>query len=304
MKEGYNYEEWEDEIKETVVGRNKRKVNKIDILLIGLIAILFLVGAGFMVYPDVASYLAGRSHAGLIDQYERDVADLNQAEIDDHFTRAQAYNSSLIGGRISDPFVPGSGVVMPGDYDEILNIHHMMATLTIPAIDVHLPIFHGTSEEVLMRGVGHIPSTPFPIGQLGKHVVLTGHTGLPTSRLFTDLELLSLGDLFFIDVLDARLAYEIDQISIVLPHEVGALVNTPDEDFITLVTCTPYAINSHRLLVRGARITIEEAEEVHIEVLVHTLNWRIITVGITAALFIFSWLVVFVKKRLKRRKRK
>ena len=256
----------------------KKKRRKSDIILVAMIILLFMIGAGFMVYPDVASFLASRSHAGLVEQYRQEVADLPDVTILAHFERARAYNDSLMGSTIEDPFVPGSGFVVPEDYYEILNIHQTMGIITVPAIDVNIPIFHGTGEEVLMRGVGHIPVTPFPVGQIGKHAVLTGHSGIPTSRLFTDLELLEVGDLFIITILNERMAYEIDQINVVLPDEINDLRNVADQDLVTLVTCTPYAINSHRLLVRGSRIPYEPELEADIEVLVNPLNWRILFV--------------------------
>lgn len=274
-----------------------RRRRKSDLVLILAIVILFLLGAGLMVYPDVASWLASRSQAGLVGQYQSTVDELPDETILEHFERARAYNSSLIGGQIEDPFVLGSGRVIPSDYDEILNIHGAMGVLDIPAIDVHIPIFHGTGEEVLMRGVGHIPDTPFPIGQMGKHAVLTGHTGIPSSRLFTDLELLEIGNVFTITILDEWMMYQIDQVNVVLPHEISELRNIPDEDLVTLVTCTPYGINSHRLLVRGHRIPYDEYLEAEVEVLITYLNWRIMLVVGISVMFLLGWLIYGLKNR-------
>jgi len=272
-----------------------------DILLILVVILLFLLGAGLMVYPDVASFLASRSHAGLIAQYHHIMEEIPNAEIQAHLERAQDYNYSLTGGVIEDPFIPGSGSVIPSDYYDILNLHHAMGVIEIPAIDVHIPIFHGTGYDVLMRGVGHIPQTPFPIGQMGKHAALTGHTGIPSSRLFTDLELLEVGNVFIITVLNERMAYRVDQIKIVLPHEINDLHNVPGEDLVTLVTCTPYAINSHRLLVRGHRIPYEEVRSEDIEVIVSPLNWRILLIAGTSAFFLLGWFVYAIKNRKRKR---
>jgi len=282
----------------TIKASKKRRT---DILLILAIIVLFLIGAGLMVYPDVASWLASRSHAGLVAQYHHLIEDMPNEEILTHFERAQAYNNSLIGGVIEDPFVAGSGRVIPRDYYEILNVHGAMGVVEIPVIDVHIPIFHGTGYDVLMRGVGHIPQTPFPIGQTGKHAVLTGHTGIPSSRLFTDLELLEIGNIFIITVLNERMAYQVDQINVVLPHEISDLHNIPDQDLVTLVTCTPYAINSHRLLVRGHRVPYEEDMEEEVEVLVSSLNWRILLIAGISSLFSLAWLIYAIKNRKRKR---
>ena len=130
-----------------------------------------------------------------------------------------------------------------------------MGYIDIPTIDAHLPIYHGTDEEVLAKGVGHVPDTAFPIGGIGNHSVLTGHTGLPSAKIFTDLTELAEGDLFYIHILNETLVYEVDQIQVVLPSQLDNLLPVADRDYCTLVTCTPYGINSHRLLVRGQRTT-------------------------------------------------
>ena len=265
---------------------------------------MFIIGAGVMVYPDVASWLASRSHAGLVEQYQHEIADIPDEEVLVHFERARKYNKSLIGGEIEDPFVPGSGFVIPDDYYEILNLRGVMGVIEIPKIDVSIPVFHGTGEEVLMRGVGHIPVTPFPIGQIDKHAVLTGHTGIPTSRLFTDLELVEIGDIFIVSVLNERMAYQVDDINIVLPNEVNSLRNVLGQDLVTLVTCTPYAINTHRLLVRGHRIPYVEDMEEEMEVIITSLNWRIILIAVISSLFILGWLVYGIKNRKSKRGRR
>lgn len=272
---------------------NKRK----DGIWFFSIAFLLLIGAGLMLYPDISHWLASKSHAGLIEQYQHTVDRLPNEEMIAHFEKARAYNDSLVGTTIEDPFVPGSGSVIPKNYYEILNIQRTMGVIDIPAIDVRIPIFHGTDYDVLMRGVGHISNTPFPIGQMGKHAVLTGHTGIPSSRLFTDLELLEIGDVFFVTVLNKRMAYQVDQLTVVLPHEIDSLRNIPSKDLVTLVTCTPYAINSHRLLVRGCRIPYEVGMEEEVEILVSSLNWRIVFVSAVLTTLLLGWIVVITKNR-------
>lgn len=280
---------------------SKKKKRKSDIVLTLMVILMFIIGAGVMVYPDVASWLASRSHAGLVEQYQREVDDLPDEKIIEHFERARGYNESLIGGTIEDPFVPGSGFVVPSDYYEILNIRDTMGVIEIPTIDVNIPIYHGTGEDVLMRGIGHIPATPFPVGQIGKHAVLTGHTGIPNSRLFTDLELLEIGDIFIVSVLNERMAYEVDEINVVLPNEISSLRNVLGQDLVTLVTCTPYAINSHRLLVRGHRVPYMANMEEDVEMVVSYLNWRILLIIGVSSLFILGWLIHAIKNRKKKR---
>ena len=282
----------------------KRKKRKGDGILVSLIILLFIIGAGLMVYPDVASFQASRSQAGIIEQYQREVENLPDEALLYHFERAKAYNESLSGRNIEDPFVPGSGAVIPADYYEILSISQTMASIEIPIIDARLPIFHGTGEDVLMRGVGHIPNTPFPIGQLGKHAVLTGHTAIPTARLFTDLERLEIDDIFIITVLNERMMYQVDQITVVLPHEISDLRSIPDEDLVTLVTCTPYAINSHRLLVRGTRIPYREDIEVEVELLPYARNWRVLLVAGISGLFFIGWVTYLIQSSRKRKTKK
>lgn len=283
----------------------RRKKRSVDIFLTLGILLLFLTGIIIMFYPDIANWFAGRSHAGLIDQYQRTIDELPDEIIDLHFERARRYNNSLVGGLIDDPFIAGSGLVVPTDYYEILNINNTMGIIEIPAINVRVPIFHGVSDEVLMRGVGHISQTPFPIGQIGKHAVLTGHTGIPSSRLFTDLELLAIGDIFTISILNEHFVYQVDQKTVVLPHEISELRNIAGEDLVTLVTCTPYAINSHRLLVRGVRIHDEqEIENVVIETIItqSVKNWRVLFITGIAVLLILYWIFLLLMRIVKRRK--
>ena len=157
--------------------------------------------------------------------------------------------------------MPGSGYALPDNYLEVLNTDGIMGRLTIPKIGVDLPIYHGSSEESLQKGVGHIESTSLPIGGEYRHAVLTGHRGLPNAELFTRLDELTVGDTFYIHVLDRTLAYQVDQITTVEPDEMETLRAVPGEDYVTLVTCTPYGVNTHRLLVRGTRVPYTPGEE-------------------------------------------
>ena len=248
---------------------------------------MLLGGVGILLYPDIASWHNGRIQEAQVRVLNERVTGLSQEEIDEHFRRAREYNNLLTGIAITDPFVVGSGAVLPApDYLEILYVDGLMGQIEIPAIDVLLPIFHTTTSEVLDRGVGHIEGTSFPVGGIGSHAVLTGHSGLPHARMFTDLEEIGIGDVFFVRVLDYTLAYEINDINVVLPHEIETLVVSKEDDFVTLITCTPYGINSHRLLLRGSRIPYDPEMIEEIEyVLAGAINWRLIIIAGFAGLF-------------------
>lgn len=178
------------------------------------------------------------------------------------FLEAQSYNEDLKRSmvQLTDPFQSKQVREENIDYKKILNINDsgIMGYLRIPCIGVELPIYHGTSEEVLEHGIGHLPASSVPIGGKGTHSVLTGHTGLSSARLFTDLTQMKKGNLFFIKVLDRELVYRVDQITVVKPEDTRRLQIIKDEDHVTLVTCTPYGVNDHRLLVRGVRTKYDQ----------------------------------------------
>jgi sortase A len=220
-----------------------------------LIALLLLAGIGLISYPTVASYLSARHATRLTQSYAKKVEGLDPELVARNLQAAQTYNDALAGDPVHDPFIPGSGIVRDQNYARILDMGDgVMASISIPEIGVDLPIYHGTSDEVLRRGIGHMEGTSFPIGGKRTHAVLTGHTGLSNARMFTDLISLKKGDTFFIHALGKTLAYKIDQIEVVKPNRTESLRLVPDRDLVTLVTCTPYGINSHRLFVRGTRV--------------------------------------------------
>ena len=216
--------------------------------------VLFLAGAAVFAYPLISSWLAQKNQARVVQTYQAAVEAEDEAALAEQWALAEEYNENLAGDPVHDPFVPGSGYALPENYEQVLNVDGVMGRITIPKIGVDLPIYHGTGEEVLQKGVGHIESTSLPIGGEYRHAVLTGHRGLPSAELFTRLDELAVGDEFYIHVLDKTLAYQVDQIATVEPDELEQLVAVPGEDYVTLVTCTPYGINTHRLLVRGVRV--------------------------------------------------
>lgn len=229
-----------------------------------MVSVLILAGAALFLYPAVSSYLAELNQVQVIESYDQILEELDERDYSAYREKAVEYNESLLGEPVKDPFLEGSGMALPENYMEVLNMddNGVMGTVEIPKISVSLPIYHGTEEEVLEKGAGHIRQTALPIGGAGNHAVLTGHTGLPHAKLFDNLSTLKLGDQFYIHILDEILAYQVDAINVVLPNEVELLDPIPGEDHITLITCTPYGVNSHRLLVRGMRVDyIEEVKQ-------------------------------------------
>ncbi len=223
---------------------------------------LFLGGAAVFCYPAISNYLNQKNQTRVVQHYEQTVTAQDDALLAEEWAKAEEYNENLAGDPVHDPFVPGSGYALPDNYLDVLNIDGVMGRITIPKIGVDLPIYHGTDAETLEKGVGHIESTSLPIGGEYRHAVLTGHRGLPSAELFTRLDELEPGDQFYLHVLDATLAYQVDQILTVEPQELETLVAEPGQDYVTLVTCTPYGINTHRMLVRGTRIPyVPEAEQ-------------------------------------------
>lgn len=244
---------------------NKKRIGP-RVSTLGLI-LLFLLGAGIAAYPTISDFVARYNSIEAIEKYRAYTTNLSDEELEAEWQKARIYNDNLAGDPVRDPFVPESGMALPENYQDVLNVagDGVMGYLEIPRINVALLIYHGTSDEVLETAAGHIEQTSLPIGGANSHPVLTAHTGLPSARLFTDLTELEEGDHFYIYVLDQKLTYEVDQIEVILPEEVEKLHMVPGEDYVTLLTCTPYGVNSHRLLVRGVRIPNEDEEVAKVE---------------------------------------
>ena len=220
------------------------------------LVLILLCGIGVLSYPFISNILQDRKQDQILTEYNEEMEKLSDAEIEEAKEKAKQYNDSLSNTVvISDPFDPDAADDMSADYMSALNLEKngIMAYIEIPRIDVYEPVYHGTSEEVLAKGVGHLEGTSLPIGGESTHTVLSGHTGLPEAEIFTKLESVKEGDIFLIHVLNETLAYKVDQIKVVEPSETDDLKIVPGYDYATLVTCTPYGINSHRLLVRGIR---------------------------------------------------
>jgi len=234
---------------------------KIPIILIFL---LFAVGVIILLYPLISEWHNSRAQTTVIENYNHAAAGLSETEYENLREAAREYNEGLLGSVVlTDPFDASAAKMASEEYESLLNISgdSVMGTIRIPKINVTLPIYHGTANETLEKGAGHLENTSLPIGGTGTHAVLSAHSGLPTAALFTDLEKLAEGDLFFLDVLDETLAYRVDQVKVVEPEDTSDLLIDTNADYVTLVTCTPYGINSHRLLVRGVRTEYEETLE-------------------------------------------
>lgn len=235
--------------------------------ILTILAILvFLAGISFLAYPAVSNLLYEKEQEELMEHYDRIVGEnLTTDEQTAELQECREYNRGLLQGGVllTDPFDMSQLDPSAMPYAGLLNVDQEggMAYLRIPAIDVELMIYHGTEEEVLQKGVGHLQGSSLPVGGTGTHCVLSAHTGLNDKKLFTDLDQLENGDVFYIHVLGEILAYQVDQIRVVLPEETEDLKINTQEDYVTLVTCTPYGINTHRLLVRGTRVPYEEERE-------------------------------------------
>jgi len=221
-----------------------------------LLIFFFLVGLSLMLYPTLSNWWNSLHASGVIINYEAAQERLTDADYEALFAAAETYNQDI--AQIDFPLMYYDQI--PG-YEQLLNLDSsgVMGYITIPKIHIKLPILHGTSEGVLQKAVGHLQGSSLPTGGAGNHCVLSAHRGLPSAKLFTDLDQLKEGDRFTLSILNRELVYEIDQILIVEPQEVEALYPVEGEDYCTLVTCTPYGVNSHRLLVRGKRIQTEAA---------------------------------------------
>lgn len=219
--------------------------------------LVILLGIGILVYPSLSEYLSELNGSRATASYDDSVLQLEQARLDQLLAQAQEYNRQLAGTSTGKaPLSDDEGdPVTPESYWDLLNVDSagMMGYIEIPRLNTTIPIYHGTSEAVLQVGVGHLQNTSLPVGGESTHAALSGHRGLPTRSLFTDLDQMEVGDRFYIKVLNETLCYTVDQILTVLPHEMDALAIEEGKDYVTLITCTPYGINSHRLLVRGVR---------------------------------------------------
>ena len=220
-----------------------------------LLILIFLAGLSLLLYPPISNYVNSMNSTRLVADYVENVSQMEGVRRQEILEEAYAYNKELA----ARPFRLGLSDEEQERYEKILDVSGtgVMGYVEIPKIDISLPIYHGTGDEILETAIGHLAGTSIPVGGESTHSVLTGHTGLPRAKLFTDIRELAEGDIFNIQILNETLTYEVDQIRKVLPGVTEDLVITEGEDYCTLLTCTPYGINTHRLLIRGHRIETE-----------------------------------------------
>lgn len=271
------------------------KTKIVDFILLGI----FVIGVGILLYPTVSNYWNEYRNSKLISEYEKRIIELSDGEKQAILEEARAYNSQHKHNTISDGFDDDYDYVASHPYAEMLDPmgKGIMAYLQIPKINCNLAVYHGLGSKVLEMGLGHVEGTSLPVGGKGSHSVIAGHRALPKAKLFTELDQLKIKDNFFIKVIDETLAYEVDQIKVVLPNEVEELAIDPDKDYVTLVTCTPYSVNTHRLLLRGHRVPYEEFDSSNVHRLLSMKRRALIlmVVGFASALILI--IVIRRKKR-------
>ena len=288
--------------------KQRRKHKKKPWILLAPL-LIFAAGAGIFLYPAISNLLAEKRQEGVIQTYQAKVEKIDEKSMRAVWEEAQKYNENLAGDPVHDPFIVGSGYVLPENYSQVLNLNGdgVMGYVEIPKINVYVPIYHGTDEEVLKKGAGHLEATALPIGGNYTHSVISAHRGLPSAELFTRLDEMEKGDLFYIHVLDEVLAYEVDQIEVIEPQDLEFLTPVEGRDLVTLLTCTPYAVNTHRLLVRGSRVPYEETQNVNDKIkmdLETNRSWIYIYVlgAILGMILIFILILHLWRKKRKRRK--
>lgn len=275
-----------------IVHKLKRNALVIGLLLIGLL-ILF--------YPAYSNLFNQMRVHRMVVNYHESVDKKSSSKKKLELAKAREYNLKLIGEKVPESFAKRTGIKHDTEYEGLLNPsgNGMIGVISIPSIDVKLPIYHYTTKEILEKGAGHLFGSSLPVGGENTHSVITAHRGLPSAKMFTDLDELKIGDKFFIEVLDRKIAYKVDKIKTVKPEDTKDMKITEGEDFVTLVTCTPYGQNTHRLLVRGHRIPYKSGDETK-ETVHHRIPWAhvfCILLGIFIAIDLYVMAVLLRRKR-------
>ena len=290
---------------------------KQKIITISLAAVMFLLALGLTLYPLISNNYNEKHQSEIHTAYQEQVAQAEAAEITEARELAIAYNESIVPGvQMADAFSNEALLWASEDYDSQLNLtgSGIMGYVEIPGISVTLPIYHGTDADTLEIGIGHLLGSSLPVGGESTHTILTAHSGMASQRMFSDLPQLAEGDVFYLEILGDTLAYQVDQIKTVLPHDTTYLGIEAEQDLCTLVTCTPFGVNSHRLLVRGHRIPYEEAEVIiqqqeHSETKTNSTWQNEYIKGIAnglgiVLLFLIIFLIIWLLRRCRREKKK
>lgn len=285
------------------MGRKQKAERWRDRLGTWILLCVFLVGIAVMLYPTVSDWWNKRVTTHVVADYNALVEDMVEEDYSAFFEAAQAYNDALLAVG-SSTAIASPGLVY-ANYDETLDITGtgIMGYVTIDKINVELPIYHGTDSGVLQLGAGHLEGSSLPIGGESSHCAITAYRGLSSARLFTDLDQLEAGDTFTITVLNQVLTYEVDQISVVLPSETDVLTIEDGKDYCTLMTCTPYGVNSHRLLVHGVRVENVDSF-LHVSAEAYQVEVLVVATVIAVPLLLFLLVGILVHKRKRRHRKK
>jgi len=268
-----------------------------------LLLFVLLIGLSLLLYPTFSDWWNSRIQSRAVAHYSELVANMDTNAYQEYWKQAKQYNLSLQDR--ANPYLLSEE--QQAQYPQLLNIggDGVMGYIEIPTINVVLPVYHGTEETVLQVAVGHLEWTSLPAGGAGTHCVISGHRGLPSARLFTDLDKLTAGDVFMFHVLDETLTYEVDQILIVEPKDTEALLIQPGKDLVTMVTCTPYGINSHRMLVRGHRVeNLEETQVVRVTADAAVIEKVVVAPFVLIPILLVLLLVLVVDTAKKRNRRR
>ncbi|MCS4536427.1 class C sortase [Corynebacterium sp. HS2168-gen11] len=286
-----------------VADSSVKKSNSSSVLTV----MLSLIGIVLMLYPVVSTVYENNHQSSVVKSYTTKVEEFSAEELDGEIRDAQHWNEQYEGGPILDPWLSR----ISEDNEEYqkylgqLDLTDVMARISIPAIDSDLPIYHGSSESVLSKGIGHLFGSDLPVGGVGSHVVLTGHTGLSVATLWDNLVKVKVGDDIYLSVSGQQMKYKVRELQTVLPGESDSLLPVPDKDLISLITCTPYGINSHRLLVHAERVALDQAEGTQVlSTVKQPWQWWMTAVLIIVGLFLLIMLNGLRKNYLHQRARK
>lgn len=273
--------------------RNWFKKNASSIILV----VVFLVGLSLLLYPSFSEFWNSKHQSQAIDTYVNKVIEIDNKEYASMLQAAKEYNKKIENGPAR--WTPSKEAI--NEYNSLLNIGGtgIMGYVEIPSLRVSLPIYHGVEDSVLQVAVGHIPGSSLPVGGEGTHSVISGHRGLPSAKLFTNIDELEVGDVFYICVLDEVLTYEVDQIRVVEPEDLSQLEIIESEDYCTLITCTPYGINTHRLLVRGHRIETIKENTIRVSADATQIDEILVAsfVAVPILLVLLVWLLIRYRKK-------
>lgn len=286
-------------MKENKTAQKKKSSNASTIILVAI----FFVGLSVLLYPTISDFWNEKRQSQAIVDYDSYIENLTPEDYSEIFSVADRYNKKI--RNMSFPFMNHKNIAE--EYYDTLDVNGdgMIGYITIEKIKVQLPIYHGTSDKVLNSAVGHVEGSTLPVGGKSTHSVLSAHRGLPSAKLFTNLDKVDVGDVFTIRILDRTITYQVDQILIVLPHETDNLNIVQGEDYCTLVTCTPYGINTHRMLVRGTRIeNIEPDRVINVITEAYQIDPLIVTPAVAAPMLGFLLMVLLYKSRKSNKNRK